>query len=262
MSSSHEKPSHLQIITPLAGRDLPISAQPGGVGLSASAISSLVDGANLQALLPPSLRAACRSSLVRRLTDEDEEYGPDYEVAGFALVRVIDEAELAAGRAIVAAAMQPGGEALVARELTRLRFATASREFEHRGHGDDRAIYAETLVEYPADIVVKVCRDWPKQREVLAGAGRTGRARRASACRAPELGRGPGARSGEPPEPDPEEEKRREAIAAQERRYAEAAAYSAAHPELMGGADYGKPPPLTPLFFETEPPRGWSGSAE
>ncbi len=262
MSSSHEKPSHLQIITPLAGRDSPISAQPGGVGLSASAISSLVDGANLQALLPPSLRAACRSSLVRRLTDEDEEYGPDYEVAGFALVRVIDEAELAAGRAIVAAAMQPGGEALVARELTGLRFATASRELNTADMAMIAAVYAETLVEYPADIVVKVCRDWPKRAKFWAAlAELVEPAERLLVERrnlAEALARGPA----KPPEPDPEEEKRREAIAAHERRYAEAAAYRLAHPELMGGADYGKPPPLTPLFVETEPPRGWSGSAE
>jgi uncharacterized protein YdaU (DUF1376 family) len=257
MPSSHEKPSHLQIITPLAGRDSPISAQPGGAGLSASAISSLVDGANLQALLPPSLRAACRSRLVRRLMDEDEEYGPDYEVAEFELVGVIDEAELAAGRAIVAAALQPSAEAVVARELTRLRFATASREFNTADMAMIAAVYAETLSTYPEDIVVKICRDWPRRQkfwpalaELVEPAERLLVERRSLA---EALARGPK----RPREPDPmEEQRRRAAIEAQERRYVEAEAYRGAHPELMGGADY-KPSPLGPQSVETKPPRRW-----
>ena len=193
--------------------------------MSASAISSLVDGANLQALLPPSLRAACRSSLVRRLTDEDEEYGPDYEVAGFALVRVIDEAELAAGRAIVAAAMQPGGEAVVARELTRLRFATASREFNTA----DMAMIARSTPRRWSSI--------PRTSSSKSVAiGRSGRSsgRRWPSWSSPQSGCSSSAGTwprpwravrAKPPEPDPEEEQRREAIAAQERRYAEAAAF-------------------------------------
>jgi hypothetical protein len=210
-------------------------------------------------LLPPSLRAACRSRVVGHRTDE---YGYDPIVDGFELVGPVDPAELDEARIIVAAALQPSPAAVVGRELTRLRFATASREFSTADMTMISAIYTESLVEFPEDIVVAVCRDWsrrvkfwPALAELVEPAERLLVERRNLA---EALARGPA----KPPEPDPEEEKRREAIAAQERRNSEAAAYRLAHPELMGGADYGKPPPLTPLFVETEPPRGWSGSAE
>jgi hypothetical protein len=146
---------------------------------------------------------------------------------------------------------------LVVRELTRLRFATASREFDTADMTMISAIYTEALLEYPEDIVVRVCRDWPKQAkfwpalaELVEPAERMMVERRNLA---EALARGPR----RPPEPDPEEDERRAAIAAQERRYAEAAAFRAAHPELMSGSDYGKPAPVAPLFYETEPPRGW-----
>jgi hypothetical protein len=240
-TSDHNSPVS-QIITALKAHVSPIGTPAGVAGLTASTTSALASGESLQALLPPSVRSACRE---RTTSYALGEYGFEPIVVGLELVGPVDEAERNEARIIVAAALQPSAPTTIKRELVRLRFATANRELDQDGMNLMMAIYAETLIEYPEDVVVKTCRDWVKRggkfwpalAELTEPADRLVKERRDLADA---LARGPKP----PPEPDPEDIERRRLVAEQERRWAEAAEWRRAHPELTTAQ---------------APPREWAG---
>lgn len=231
MPTSAENSTVLPIITALKAHVSPIGTPDGVAGLTASTISSLAAGGNLKTLLPPSLLAACRERVTEHRFSEG---GYDPLIAGFELVGPVNETELAEGRIIAAAALRPSPPATVTRELTRLRFATASREFNAAEMTMIGAIYAETLVEYPEDIVIAVCRDWVKRggkfwpalAELTEPADRLVKER---LDLAEALARGPAP----PREPNPADTERRRLVAERDRQWAETAAFRDAHPELM-----------------------------
>ena len=151
---------------------------------------------------------------------------------GVALVGSVNSAELAAACSTVAAALRPGPPAVAQREMIRLRAVTIkSKDATLAETATAIAAYAETLAEYPEDIIVAVCRGWPRRpggkywpalAELLEAAEAllTERRRLHEA-----LMRGP-----KPVEPDREAEKRQQWIADRDRRWAEAAAWRRANP--------------------------------
>ena len=250
MPTSDPNSNVSQIITALTAHVSPIGTPAGVAGLTEWTSSSLAAGKNLQALLPPSLRAACRS---RSIGHRMGEYGYEPLDDGFELVGSVVPVELEEGRIIVEAALRPSDEATVARELTRLRFATASRDITSADMAIISAVYAEALAEYPGDIVTSVCRGWvkgggrfwPSLGELTEPADGLLKERRDLA---EALARGPR----RPPEPGPEDEERRRRIAEQEQRYIDAEAWRNAHPELLETG--GRPPPRAAHLTKHLPP--------
>ncbi len=223
MTPFAEKPSFSMTITATTRPDRPTGQLPGDAGLPAVSSSNVVPLPVLSLLagLPPSVRAAVSPSTKYTIGQWGFEPEP---AGGVALVGSVDSAELAAACSTVAAALRPGPPAVAQREMIRLRAVTIkSKDATLAETATAIAAYAETLAEYPEDIIVAVCRGWPRRpggkywpalAELLeaADALRTERRRlhEALVC-------GP-----KPVEPDREAEKRQQWIADRDRRWAEA----------------------------------------
>jgi hypothetical protein len=60
-------------------------------------------------------------------------------------------------------ALEPLPSEQILKELTRLKLKTMARNITTEELSLQLAVYTDDLAQYPADIVVKVLRDWPKQ---------------------------------------------------------------------------------------------------
>lgn len=220
--------------------DLSTCLKPGATGYSiapsstsvVNAMPSLTSGkVRIRDLLPDCVRGALRERVTGSRVDE---YGYESVVDGFELAAPIDEAERTEARIIVAAALQPCSTAVIQQELFRLRKLTAKKGDDPDETAMQAMLYAEMLAEYPEDIVVRVCRDWPKSPKgefwpAWAELGRPAdRLLKERRDLADALARGPA----KPREPDPEDIERGKAIAERDRQRAEATAWRLAHPEL------------------------------
>lgn len=176
---------------------------------------------SLKASLPPSVE------FVSQGTYSIGEYGYDERV----VLRVADtatKAEVAEAVALVEHSLRPCSAATLRRELARLRAVTISRAVGQENLDVVLAAYADELGRYPDDVVVAACRRryrfWPALDELLDATEELAGPRKdmLAALKMKPM------RRAEPV--DYSETKR--LVAERDARWAEAAAWRAAHPEL------------------------------
>jgi hypothetical protein len=110
------------------------------------------------ALLQPSVQ----SVLAAKWAEGDTRHGWDGYAARYELVGELPAADLEIARQIGEEMLRPTREDIVLAELRRLRAVTASREIGQDTLALTFAAYADELLQYPADAVRTVLREWPR----------------------------------------------------------------------------------------------------
>jgi hypothetical protein len=88
------------------------------------------------------------------------EYGYETKFVGYSLRSGADPTELATAIAIVEATLRPCPDAVVKKELLRLKLTTKSRTQSEDELVFQVAVYADELARYPEDVVVDALRYW------------------------------------------------------------------------------------------------------
>jgi len=92
----------------------------------------------------------------------DPVYGFDTEFLGYALRGEVPAGDLMQARQIVGQHLRPGDEALIKREIARLRVSTKSRAESDDDMAMGFQVIAEECAEYPPDVVQWGLRSWAR----------------------------------------------------------------------------------------------------
>lgn len=106
----------------------------------------------LETYLPQSVQQALASQVDR-----------DYELTGYQMTKEVSQQDKDTAIKMLDKALEPLPTNTILQELTRLKLKTMARNMTTEELSLQLAVYVDELSSYPADIVVKVLRDWPKQ---------------------------------------------------------------------------------------------------
>ena len=101
--------------------------------------------------LPQSVKQALASQVDR-----------DYELTGYQMTKEVSQQDKDTAIKMLDKALEPLPSKTILQELTRLKLKTMARNMTTEELSLQLAVYVDELSEYPADIVVKVLRDWPR----------------------------------------------------------------------------------------------------
>ena len=106
----------------------------------------------LETYLPQSVQQALASQVDR-----------DYNLTGYQMTKEVTKQDKDTAIKMLQKALEPLPANTILQELTRLKLKTMARNMTTEELSLQLAVYTDELGQYPADIVVKVLRDWPKQ---------------------------------------------------------------------------------------------------
>jgi hypothetical protein len=96
----------------------------------------------------------------RRVDCSTVEYGYETKFVGYSLRSIPDQVDLTTAITIVEATLRPCPDAVVKKELLRLKLTTKSRTQSEDELVFQVAVYADELARYPEDVVVDALRYW------------------------------------------------------------------------------------------------------